>query len=368
MRQFLLSGAALVALLVTVPVAPAKAEVEVTLGGFAAFRAGLFDNKGVGITGRDVTQEAELHVRADGEADNGLGYGAKIELFSSTSDTTNADEVGIYLRGNWGRLELGDDDGASDQIAVYAPNVGIGQMNGRYLDFVPFSSRPSGNVKDTGGGIVKSLDTEDATKITYFTPRMAGFQFGVSYAPEVGSKDTGEDVQFLKNVGAGAYQRDFIETGVNFKYDFSNDMGFMAGLTYDGASAKAGSGREDVSAWGLGAKLSYRQFVVGGGYVDNGDSNNPVATPKDDETAWNVGAAYKGDVWGFAVNYLAEDYENAGGRAGAGGTYDALILGTSYKVAPGLTAGADLAFFDRDKVTGTDDNGYVFVVETKAAF
>ncbi len=365
MRNFLLGGVAVVAVLLAAPVA--RAEMDVTVGGFSAFRMGFFDNKAANQTGRDFSQEAEVHIRADGKADNGLEYGAKVELYASTSDVTNADEAGLYLKGDWGRLELGDDDGASDQLSVVAPTVGIGQINGRYLDFVPSSSRPSGNVKDTGGGIIKPLDTDDATKVTYYTPRVYGFQAGISYAPEVGSMSDGEQVQFLKDVGAGPYQQDYIETGLNYRGKYQ-DFGFLAGFAFDTADAKAGSGREDVNAWGLGGRVTYKGFAYGGGYVDNGDSNNPVATARDDETAWNVGATYKDGAWGVAVNYLAEDYETAGGRSGAGGTYDAVVFGGTYKIADGLTTSADLAFFDRDKVTGTDDDGYVFVLETKASF
>lgn len=366
MRKVLLSGVAAVAVLLATPAA-VRAEMDVTVGGFSAFRMGLFDNDAANQTGRDFTQEAEIHVRADGKADNGLEYGAKVELFASTSDVTNADEVGLYLKGDWGRVELGDDDGASDQLSVVAPTVGIGQINGRYLDFVPTTSRPSGNVKDTGGGIIKSLDTDDATKVTYYTPRFYGFQAGLSYAPEVGSMSDGEQVQFLENVGAGPFQENFFEAGLNYRETFG-EVGVLAGLTFDVADAKDGSGREDVNAWGLGGRITYKGFAFGGGYVDNGDSNNPVATPSDDETAWNVGATYKDGAWGLSVNYLAEDYETAGGRSGAGGEYDALVFGGTYKIADGLTTGADLAFFDRDKVTGTDDDGYVFILETKAAF
>lgn len=366
MRKVLLGGSALFAILVAVAPGGASAEMEVTAGGFAAFRAGIFDNEQANQSGRDFEQEAEIHINAKGVADSGLEYGAKVELLASTSDTAGADEAGIFLQGGWGRVELGDDDGASDQLAVLAPVVGIGQINGRYLDFVTAASRPSGNVKDTGGGIIKPLDTDDATKITYYTPRFEGFQAGISFAPEADDQSDGEEVQFFDNSGN---QEDFVEMGLNYRGEF-NDVSVRAGLTMDTADAKTGSGREDVFAWGLGARVGYQGFEIGGGYNDNGDSNNTAGTADDDESAWNVGARYQTGPWGVAVSYLAEDYQSAGGRGTdtSGGSYDAFVIGGNYEIADGLTAGADLAFFDRDKDTGADDDGYVLVIETKGRF
>lgn len=364
MRKVLLSTTMLVAALALPGFA--KADLDVTVGGFTTFRAGFFDNDAASQTGRDFTSESEIHVKASGVSDNGLEYGAKVELMTSTSDTLNADESGLFLSGDWGRVELGDDDGASDQLSVLAPTVGIGQINGRYLDFVPFNDRPSGNVKDTGGGNMKPLDTDDATKVTYYTPRYQGFQAGISYVPEVDSGNNGEDVQFFNNVGN---QHNAYELGAQYRGEISG-VGVRVGAGYVGSEAKTGSGREDVSSWGLGTQLSYAGFTLGGGYVNNGDSNNPVGVANDNESAWNAGLRYNAQNWGVAVSYTDENYDQAGGRGvdTAGGDYTAVVLGATYKVADGLSTGADLAFYDRNRATGTDTNGYVVVVETKASF
>lgn len=142
MKKVLLATTALIA--ATAFAAPAKADLEVTVGGFTAFQAAMMDNDTANNSNADFQSEAQIAVHADATADNGLQYGAKILLNASTSDGTsavaaengNSDEVGIYLAGSWGRVELGDDDGASD-LVVTAPTVGIGQINGSYDDFVP---------------------------------------------------------------------------------------------------------------------------------------------------------------------------------------------------------------------------------------
>lgn len=363
MRKLLLGTTMLVtAMAVTTA---AQAEMDVTIGGFSAFRAAAFDNDTANANSREFTSESEIHVKARGTTEFGLEYGAKIELMTSTSDTTNTDESGLYVSGDWGRVELGDDDGASDQLTVLAPTVGIGQINGRFLYFVPSADRPSGNVKDTGGGNMKPLDTDDATKVTYYTPRYQGFQFGASYVPESDSFSDGEEVQMNDNVGN---QRNAYELGLQYRGEFQ-DVRVRLGAGYVGSESADGT-REDVKSWGLGGQLTYADFTLGGGYVDNRDSNNPVATADDDESSWNAGLRYNAEAWGVAVSYIAEDYDTAGGRGTdtSGGEFNAVVLGATYKVADGLTTSADLAFYDRNRVTGADTNGYVFVLETKAAF
>jgi outer membrane protein OmpU len=365
MRKLLLGSTALVAAIAFAPAA--HAELEVNLGGFVTTQAGFFDNDQANSSDRDFRSKSEIRVRVDGETESGLKYGARIDLLTSTSNTENARRTGLFAESGFGRVELGDLDGASGTMSVNAPTVGVGQVNGSYVNFIPTASRPAGSVVDTGGGMIRALDTDQATKVTYYTPRMSGFQAGISYAPEVDDQNSGEQVQFSDNTGN---QHNAIEAGLNYRTEYSNGVRVRAGATFTASDAKDGSGREDVRAWGLGLQVGYKDFTVGGGYIDNGDSNNNNGVANDGETAWNIGGRYTTGPWGVAVSYIAEDYESAGGRGvtTAGGSYDAFIVGGSYKIADGLTTGADLAFFDRNRDTGADEDGYVLVLETKASF
>ena len=349
---------------------PALAEMEVTVGGYTGFQAAVFDNDAANNSGRDFLTEAEIHVKASGKADNGLEYGALVELFASTSDSTNANEANIWLAGNWGRLELGDQDGAGSELAELTPYVGIGQVRGSYIDFVPAADRghaPSENGMDTN---LKAIDTSDATKVTYYTPRYSGFQAGVSYAPERDSNASGEAVQFADNAGN---HENAVELGLNYKGEFS-DVGIKVGGQYTHADAKTGATLEDISAWSLGTQLSYNGFAVGGGYTHNGDSGQTVGTADDTVTGWNAGITYNSGPWGVGLSYADIDFDTAAtpfgatGATGSGGDYTVWGLGGIYKVAPGLTAAADLAFYDRNRVTGTDTDGYVAMTEVRAAF
>lgn len=365
MRKILLGTTALLAAVALAPVA--HAEMEVVMGGYVTTQAGFWDNDIAGSADHDFRSKSEIRITAKGTADNGLEYGARVDLLTSTDVTQNARRTGIYASGAYGRVEFGDLDGASNNLSVMAPTVGVGQINGSYVNFINSTSRPAGSIVDTGGGMIRPIDSDQATKVTYYTPRISGFQAGVSYIPEVDDSSSGEQVQFSNTSGN---QHEMFELGLNYRNEYSNGIRVRAGATFDTADAKTGSGREDVNAWGLGLRVGYQGFEVGGAYVDNGDSNNTAGVANDQETAWHVGGRYEQGPWGVAVSYIQEDYDTNGGRGTdtSGGSYDAFIIGGAYKIADGLSAGADLSFFDRNKDTGTDDNGYVLVLETRASF
>jgi outer membrane protein OmpU len=391
MKKVLLATTALIA--ASAFAAPAKADLEVTVGGFTAFQAGFFDNDSTTSSDRDFQSEAQIAVMADGTADNGLQYGAKVLLDASTSDTTNSDEVGIYLAGSWGRVELGDDDGASE-LVVYAPTVGVGQINGSYDDFIS-STAQAHFVNDRGDHNFTALDSDDSTKITYYTPKFSGFQAGVSYAPEYqyGVASVAGVATLVTNTGGeavtlsenGSLASDIFEFGLGYEGEVSG-VGVKVGGNYivgtaidDFDPVTAGTQAvEDLNAWSLGAQVAYNGFKFGGGYTSNGDSFQSDGVGSDDVTSWNIGATYENGPWGVGVSYLDTDFDtnavaltaaSAFGLGGVGGDYTAWAMGATYKVAPGLTTGADLAFYDRNATgTANDEDGFVALVDVTAAF
>lgn len=347
----------------------AHADMSVKIGGYTDFQAGFFDNDNANSNSHDFQSEAEIYVRAEGTTDAGLTYGAYIELFASTSDTANSDEVNLYFSNKWGRLELGDQDGAGSECAVVSPYVGIGQALGSYNDYVPAADRGYGLVDFASDPSMKAYDTSDATKITYYTPRMWGLQAGVSYAPERDNLADGEGVQLADNVGN---HNNAVELGLNYTNTWK-EIGIKVGGEYNTAHAKEGSGREDINAWTLGAQFSYNGFTVGGGYTSHGDSGLPTGVSNDDVSGWTAGVTYTTGPWGFGLNYVKMDFDQNGspfitGATGTGGDYTAIGLGTTYKLVEGVTVGADVVHFDRHRITGADNDGYVVVTEVRANF
>ena len=196
MRKVLLATTALIGVALAGSAhAAASSPISLNVGGYNDFVAGFYQElqgvtPGVNNSHRDFEDEFKISFDAMGKASNGIEYGANISLWNGPEVTnawtggTNGVTVNtayVWMSGAFGKVLLGDEHGASD-LFVYAPTVGEGQIDGRYMDFTsPFSLArimPSG------------IDnTEHSTKITYYTPKVGNdmnkVQLGVSYIPNM---------------------------------------------------------------------------------------------------------------------------------------------------------------------------------------
>jgi len=374
----------------------AQAQLTVSLGGYTEFFGAYYEDDSSNRTNREFQLETEIVVRADGKADNGLLYGAKVELQNSTPTTQGSnstgigtDEASVYLAGTWGRLELGDFDGAADTLAIYAPLVGIEQVDGDAYDFLvntPTTGTRAGfNLGGLPNGtIVKLPDSGDATKIMYITPRFAGFQAGASYATEGSSQ--AQDVVAFKT--AGGY-KDFWEGGVNWTGEFAG-FSIAAGATAAGGTGQdtpfTGLSLEDFWSWQAGGQVGYAGFKVGGGYYDGGDFGRVSGAPNtsSDSSAWHLGASWTtgplavGVTYAEAQGYKAPPTITATGVTSAtyASDYKTYGGGVAYTLAPGFVVQADLMFVDEKlrnfsplgAITAADNEGYVAVVSTRLNF
>jgi len=394
MKKALLAGTAITA--AALYAQSAQAQLVVSLGGYTEFFAAYYDDDVAGRTNREFELETEIVVRADGKADNGLLYGAKIELQNSTPTTqglnstgVGTDEASVYLAGTWGRLELGDFDGAADTLAIYAPLIGMEQIDGDAYDFLGVQG-PTGTIFGTqpNGSLVQAPDSGDATKIMYITPRFAGFQAGASYATQ--SDSEAQDVVPFKTRGG---YKDFWEAGVNYTgelYGFSVAAGAtIIGATGQDLGAVGGPSLEDFTAWQAGAQFGYAGFKLGGGYIDAGDYNAVSGQPltSGDSNAWHVGISYTAGPVAVGLTYADAKGFKGGPDVAAGipatyaTSYKTYGGGAAYTIAPGLTVQADIMYVDEDLrdvvvgpagfVTGTtttSNEGFVAVFSTRLDF
>jgi hypothetical protein len=296
------------------------------------------------------------------------------------------------MSGTWGRLELGDFDGAADTLAIYAPLVGIEQIDGDAYDFLsvsaPVPGAPLAGSFAFGslpnGTIVKTVDSGDSTKIMYITPRFAGFQAGGSYATQ-GSSEA-QDVVGFKN--AGGY-KDFWEAGVNWTGEFAG-FSVAAGATTSGATGQdtpfVGRSLEDFWTWQAGAQLGYAGFKFGGGYYDGGDYNKVSGAPNasGDSSAWHLGASYTAGPFAVGVTYAeAQGYKGSptiGAATVTSSTYASDYKtyggGVAYTLAPGFVVQGDLMYVDEKLrnfnpvgvISTADNEGYVAVISTRLNF
>lgn len=337
MKRILLGSSALIG--AALMAQPASAQLEVSFGGNVTFKMGYADGEGEDYA--DFATDPELRLEARGTADNGLNYSATIDIEVDPDEDVNTDEAFITLRGSWGSLILGDEDGAAAEMDVYAPTPGIGQFDG-FGPGVAAQLPGAGTLDDF---FFAPIDDGDDTKIVYYTPRFAGFQVGVSYAP-----------------------RD--DTGSSFDFGSNPDQQYQAGVNYSGtfgAASVAASAvyttrefegiiDESEDGWAVGLSAGFGPFTVGGNYVDRDDVEGAVEF---DQEGFTVGASYTLGPWAFGANYLWNDFDD-----GEGST---IFVGANYTLAPGLTVAADLGYLENDR-GGVDADAYVAVSRVRASF
>jgi outer membrane protein OmpU len=317
-------------------------KLNVSVSGFARFLWVAGDVKerfGGKQSSSDFRNDTEVHIIARGKDEStGIEYGATVEFEADTNRNDNTDETWVLLKGTFGEFRFGDEDGASDlmKLGAFTIAAGTGGIDGT-VDLPR---------------LVAGVNTSDATKIIYFTPRIAGFQAGVSYTPHAGSNG---DNLAVTNVDQA---KDVIEAGLNYVGNFG-DVGIRAGVIgHVGDRTKsrgAGNVRLDDDFWKLygGGVLSFAGFSVGGGYGKQEVFGNDI-------TWFNAGAAASLgpvtlSVTGGRVLDADDDIEQRG-----------IVLSATVGILPGVTLDGDLLFFDMDR--GGEDDGVAGLVRLAVAF
>jgi hypothetical protein len=239
--------------------------IEVVLGGFTEFGVAAGNKNTITNGGHDRSytfyMDNELIIRANGATESGILYGSKVELEVGSggignSQTTAIDEVGLYFSGNFGRVELGREDGAEDVMYVGGEDAqaGTGGIDGDQPNIVT----------------PQFADTGDAAKATYFTPRLAGFQLGASFIPDF--EDNGGENQFQ---GGGNEGENGIGAGVNWvgalgALDLTlSAVGLWADCESNCSAAGTSGFSDDELSWAAGGLLGFGGFTLGAGYNRN---------------------------------------------------------------------------------------------------
>jgi predicted porin len=365
-----LVGASLLAAPANAGTVGSRDQMNVTLGGIFWFSAYLKDedvstlNRGVGFT----VSESEVWFGASATADNGIKYGVNIELNGGAADGTAADEAWAFLDSDaWGRIELGDQDDATNRMQLGAWNAAKGAGG-------PFGGLGDLNTVFGGAGSDalqaradwQVLTTSDATKATYFSPRFSGFQIGASWTPDSGAASGGAAVADSDSDGD---LENVFGVSANYVGKFDN-VGVGVSVGWEGGTDETAGGaeNEDLSVFGVGGRVDFAGFTVGAHYRDYGDTfltAAQTAAGADSGNQWSVGAGYQAGPWGVSAWYLKGEKDNSTLTSAAGATDTEIVrygLGAGYAVAPGWALRAELTFLKHDNPTtaagvgGTTDN------------
>jgi len=328
-----------------------------------------------------------LYPGVDAMATNGLRYGAIVEIRQnfigqgygsttaglqgaganystspsgdSSSSTLYVRREAVYLGSNsLGILRIGQDDGPFSQFdnGVTTFQYGSGAWNGDGPDNIPGNAQPT-------FPFWSGIGAEYAvSKAVYFSPRFAGFDVAVSYAPNNGSNNASA----CPVAEAGCLALSSNPTGAfggadrpeNWVEAMARYQGTFAGFGIYGIAGYSGSGNVKNTAPGsqkyqgfsvgdAGLVLSYAGFSVGGNVLWGAYNNQVQLAPKGgvNAVAWLGGVAYVNGPWQGYASYYNYQYQGAGPGPGIGQRYDdAAFVGAQYAIAPGLNAYAEYLY------------------------
>lgn len=329
LRSVLLTGSAAAGM--ALGGAPAAVAQELTLSAFQQFFASGGDSDfDTSDRGFAFTTDTEVHVNGEIEADNGVTFGFHVEFEADSgtvTDTadgsggslTNVDENSIWAAGSFGRLEFGNNDGVEDTFLVNGTSTGI-DYGGVGNPTSTFLTRAFGGDARTSAELrIGSLETADATKISYISPSFGDFSVGFSYTPDTADGADGNDFHGADSSGF----HDNVSFGLGYDGEISS-VGLEAAVV--GAYTRADGAPED-DAYGIGGGLALEVsgFTVAAGAVWddlNGNGGQGWAT--------DLGLAYGTGPWFFSLNGIYSKDDDS----------DDELLGSSanvrYNLAPGV--------------------------------
>jgi hypothetical protein len=311
-------------------------EVELSARITASAQGAFFQAPFAADDDTDGNLDASVRLNAEWIAANGWILGARFEYDTSdrAAEDLQRDEAYIYLSTNYGRFEVGEQDGPADVLSFSAPVVGLGQIRG---DFSLYAGQ---------GALLSPLDTSDEFKLIYLSPPIAGLRGGVSWSPD-----------FKRNQDESrARDRTLVDNVFELGLQYQRPVGdWLLGLsgTYVTGEADPITTRADWSSWSVGVEARRGPLVIGAAYVDRGNSNRRERNF--DQWELNGGVAWMEDKWGAGVS--------AATTQSSVRDQDTYGVGGYYTINDYVGLRADAVYFTERRPGFGSDGGFVLLAE-----
>ncbi|MBE9636145.1 porin [Salipiger mangrovisoli] len=325
MKKILFASTALVA---TAGIASA----EVTLSGYAEM--GIYNPGKYADVKNDEVQfftDVDLTFTMSGEADNGLVFGANIDLDEAQKPFTNPWQQGgeaLFVSYGGATLTMGDTDSSYDKVV---PEMNLGGAGSLADDETIHAGFNAGG--DYDGGALNGADGQ----IARFDYAFEGITFSASAMQVQNGSKPEEVVKSTTSTSVADLTTGVVTTTStdNFYADTGETV-WSAGVAYkgefSGLDLNAGVGYitldEFAEVWGLGVTAGFAGgFEVGATYSDINFEDSDA-----DGEHWGVGFGYSMNALSLGVNYGEWSFEGAD-RSGYG-------IAVNYDLGGGLVAQA----------------------------
>ena len=386
MKKQLLTSSALIAVgafaLAPAAVAQKMSKPNITVNGYHQQVLGAVISQDEDVSGDrstvDVHHETEIHFNGHVKLDNGITMRAHTEL-DTNGDQVNGgnaspqgtldyiDEIYLIIRGSFGQITIGSEDNAAHLMLIgYSGSWATGVGQNLAFDSAEWVTSVAPDFDTVRDSRMVGQDS-DAEKITYYSPRFAGFQVGASYIP--GSR------QFEEQNGA-------MQTAATDYHD-----GFAVGMNYTGKVGDIGIGG-GVGYLHMQAPETLGTAGVGLGVVDD-DMKAAAAALRLDFGPIRVSAAIKrtasnetsgldrrGRIIDTGVRYTmgptlfslvySHGYRS-NGTAGAGIKYQGAIASYARILGPGVKWHADL-HYSKSQSGAVENDGFAIATGIAIGF
>lgn len=351
-----------------------------------------------------VENDTQIYLRAQNEVSETFKYGAIAKAeFNVNSDNQNQepslDKAFLFAKTDFAKIEFGNVEAVNQKMKVGPASFarGAGGINGKYLEnvnlpvlqnsslnssfpaFILLAQSPIGH-----GGFGKSFyqnnqdnspnnlnifnqssfrglkdnsfdGLEDATKLSYITSRIEGFEVGVSYTPNAQNSGITSDKYF--NYNSVTRFENIFSFGMNYVNNFDNLSLKLSATSEMGDVKNSSLINKNLFSYDVGAVVSYFGFDFGASY---GVWDNFLKDYQTSDTPYYYST---GISYGFAgiltsITLLHSNFDD--------NKFNSISFGLERKLTKNLMTYIEATKFDftSNKFVGNslvfDNSGYVF--------
>jgi hypothetical protein len=370
---------------------------EIKLNAYFNFQAGFVNQSNLQSSEKNISanrkdfafySDASLRAQVSKSNDMGLTYGAQLVLTPTTNTKTSTSYTGshVFLESDLGKFEAGSPYDVGTKMRITGGDIMAGgdwdryvnlepdnlAINGASPEFVTYTQYFFDDVYKFKSEVEPLSGTEPPRLISYFTPKLSGFQVGISYIPDTGN--TGAAGHNVASSGAvskvstvsSAYKsvfqldrtvKDAFAAGLSYEHNISDGIDVKVAVTGEyGKPAKKitetrtpndGSPEQTfnyklaaLKTYNIGAVLNYGSFSYAASYGSLGNSLTAKEYHKGGRKTdyYNGALAYSQGPIKTSVAYLKTNQFKS--------TVDAVTLGSEYKLASGLLSSLEFTYFN----------------------
>jgi predicted porin len=305
---------------------------------------------------------AKFTVTAENKIDEDTKYGANVAIQTSARNARST-PTEFYFESTAGKVELGSGKSVVAKMKITGDSSAVA-AKGMWDVFVNTDIRDnhityfSSMANFLDAKTRNSGEVEYSRKISYYTPKMSGLQFGVSYIPDssnAGGKTVKTPEYHVKKYMAPGYMfaiKDGIGWGATYENEVNDDFKYKLALVGErgkviplknpdeAALAAPNAKFKNLSTYTLGGTIEYQNWSFSGAYADYMKSfTSAEVNPgvKRDLKLYSFGAGYHHGDLGLSVTHFASNTMK--------NKINALTFGVDYKLAPGLLPYAEITPF-----------------------